>query len=51
MTQKHTSEDPAVLTPVEARGGVKVKGMPFVLGVSLGMAVLVLGVVFVMFAA
>ncbi|WP_439815969.1 hypothetical protein [Zavarzinia sp. CC-PAN008] len=42
----HTHEDPAKLNPTEARQGVKVGAMRYVLGISVAMAVLVLAAIF-----
>jgi|GEM_PF-3153301 len=44
MTEVHTSDDPAKLTPREARAATPVKGMPYVLGISIT-AVIVLAVI------
>lgn len=35
MTEKHTNNDPAELSPREATGAEPVKGMPYVLGISI----------------
>jgi len=45
MTETHTTEDPAELSPREARGAKPVKGMPYVLGISTLAIVIVLAVV------
>ena len=50
MTEKHTSTDPAELSPVEARGGRPVKGMPVVLTVSIIAIVALLAIVVAYFA-
>lgn len=44
MTQAdHTTKDPAVLTPDEARAAQKTGHMRYVLGISLGLAILMVG--------
>lgn len=43
MTKHHDDNDPAVLDKTEARGAKPVKGMPWVLGVS--MAAVIVGII------
>ncbi len=50
MTDKNENEAERELTAVEARGGRRVKGMPWVLGVSIAVAVVALVVIYTVFA-
>jgi hypothetical protein len=46
MTETHTPNDPAELTPREARAAKPVKGMPIVLGASTAAVVILFLVAF-----
>ncbi|NNE57265.1 MAG: hypothetical protein HKN36_04075 [Hellea sp.] len=42
MEDNHKETQPTKLEPKEAKGGVRVKGMPAVLGISLAVAAVIL---------
>jgi len=49
MTETHTDNDPAELTPKEARGAKPVKGMTTVLGLSIVGVVILFAIVLAIF--
>ena len=49
MTETHTDKSPAELSPKEARGAKPVKGMPYVLGLSVFAVVVTFAVVLAVF--
>jgi hypothetical protein len=50
MTETHTNLDPAELTPREARAAKPVKGMPYVLGISIAAVVILFAITLAIFA-
>jgi len=49
MTEKHTSSNPAQLSPREATAAKPVKGMPYVLGISVLAITIIMVIVLAVF--